>query len=143
MVSAPLMMSNDLACVPPQSKAILQNKDVLAVNQDMLGRMPFRFRVDNDTDVQLWRKELVGGAVAVAIVNMHDKATVPTGFNFDLRDAGFSPDTHVAIRNLYTGEDLSWQKGTFLSQAPIPPHGVQLLRLSYMPASYTSAAFRV
>merc|ERR1712072_1260596 len=118
------------------------NHEVLAVNQDALGRMPFRFRVDNDTDVQLWRKELVGGAVAVAIVNMHDNATVPIGFNFELREAGFSPDTHVAIRNVYTGEDLDWQKGTFLSQAPIPPHGVQLLRLSYMPASFTPVALR-
>merc|ERR1712100_831779 len=85
MVSAPLMMSNDLACLPAESKAILQNREVLAVNQDVLGRMPFRFRADNETDVQLWRKELVGGAVAVAIVNMHDDMTVPIGFEFNLR----------------------------------------------------------
>merc|ERR1712032_669913 len=94
MVSAPLMMSNDLTCLPESSKAILLNRDVLAVNQDLLGRMPFRFRVDAETDVQLWRKELVGGAVAVAIVNMHNSTTVPIGFNFNFRDAGFSPDTH-------------------------------------------------
>merc|ERR1712022_14418 len=42
MVSAPLMMSNDLTCVPASSKEILLNKDVLAVNQDLLGRMAFR-----------------------------------------------------------------------------------------------------
>merc|ERR1712124_230029 len=102
MVSAPLMMSNDLTCLSTESKAILLNREVLAVNQDALGRMPFRFRVENDTAVQLWRKELVGGAVAVAIVNMHDNVTVLTGFEFDLREAGFSPDTNVAIRNLYT-----------------------------------------
>jgi hypothetical protein len=137
MVSAPLMMSNDLTCgIPARSKAILQNRDVLAVNQDMLGRMPFRFRVDNGTDVQLWRKELVGGDVAVAIANMHDNLTVPSGFQFEFRAVGFSPETHVAVRNLYTGQDLGWQKGSFSSQAPIPPHGVQLLRLSYMPAPY-------
>merc|ERR1712151_660190 len=104
---------------------------------DLLGRMPFRFRVDNETDVQLWRKELVGGAVAVAIVNMHDDVTVPSGFEFDLGDAGFSPATHVAGRNLYTGEDLGWHKGTFVSQMPIPPHGVQFIRLAYKPAPYT------
>merc|ERR1711907_236891 len=103
-------MSNDLTCVPAQSKAILQNRDVLAVNQDILGRMPFRFRVDNDTDVQLWRKELIGGDVAVAIANMHDNLTVPSGFQFDFRAVGFSPDTHVAVRNLYTGQDLGWQR---------------------------------
>merc|ERR1712176_889280 len=102
MVSAPLMMSNDMTCLPASSKAILLNKDVIAVNQDELGRMPFRFSVNADTGVQLWRKELLGGAVAVAIVNMNNTVTVPVGFAFDFRDAGFSPDTHVAIRNLYT-----------------------------------------
>merc|ERR1719263_1282146 len=99
--------------------------------------MPFRFRVDTGTDVQLWRKELVGGAVAVAIANMHDNLTVPSGFQFEFRAVGFSPETHVAVRNLYTGQDLGWQKGSFSSQAPIPPHGVQLLRLSYMAAPCT------
>merc|ERR1712048_667264 len=139
----PLMMSNDLTCVPARSKAILLNKDVLAVNQDLLGRMAFRFRVDEDTGVQLWRKELVGGAVAVAIANMHDNTTVPTGFEFDLRDAGFSPDTHVVARNLYTGEELHSQQSSFKTEAEIPPHGVQLLRLSYAPVPYTPVAARV
>lgn len=136
MVSAPLFMSNDLACLPLSSKAILLNREVLAVNQDLLGRMPFRFRVDTSTGVQVWRKELVGGSVAIAIINLHTGRTVPVGFEFSLREVGFSPDTHVAVRNLYTGEDLGWQKGSFLTQAAIPPHGVQFLRLSYMQAAY-------
>jgi len=142
MASAPLMMSNDLTCVSASSKAILLNKDVLAVNQDLLGRMAFRFRVDGDSGVQLWRKELVGGAVAVVIANTHDNATVPSGFEFDLRDTGFSPDTHVAVRNLYTGEEFHWQQSSFKTQAPIPPHGVQFLRLSYAPAPYVPAGAR-
>merc|ERR1712151_204555 len=136
MVSAPLIMSNDLTCLSTSSKAILLNGEVLAVNQDLLGRMPFRFRLDAETNVQLWRKELLGGAVAAAIVNMHDNATVPAGFGFDLVEVGFSPDTHVAIRNLYTHEDLGWQTGSFVTQAPIPPHGVQFLRLAYKLTPY-------
>merc|ERR1712232_1175846 len=136
------MLSNDMTCVPASSKAILLNKDVLAVNQDLLGRMAFRFRVDHNTNVQLWRKELVGGAVAVAIANMHDNATVPIGFDFDLREAGFSPDTRVACRNLLAHEDLGCHKGSFLTQASIPPHGAQLLRLSYTLAPYTFAPAR-
>merc|ERR1712232_1403179 len=134
------MLSNDMTCVPASSKAILLNKDVLAVNQDLLGRMAFRFRVDHNTSVQLWRKELVGGAVAVAIANMHDNATVPTGFEFNLRDAGFSPDTHVAARNLYTGEELDLQRSSFKTVSEIPPHGVQFFRLSYSPVPYTPVA---
>merc|ERR1712113_1148163 len=112
------------------------NKDALAVNQDLLGRMAFRFRVDDETAVQLWRKELVGGAVAVAISNMNDTTAVPAGFAFNLRDAGFSPDTHVAVKNLYSGEEFCCQQNTFKIRSQIPPHGVQFLRLSYAPVAY-------
>ena len=37
--SAPLLMSNDLRDIKPEFKAILQNKHVIAVNQDPLGIM--------------------------------------------------------------------------------------------------------
>merc|ERR1712032_502012 len=132
MVSAPLMMSNNLTCIAESSKAILLNKEVVAVNQDLLGRMPFRFIMDEDSNVQVWRKELVGGAVAVAIANMNDTVAIPAGFGFDLLEVGFSPGTRVGVRNLYTGEDLKWQQGTFSTRSPIAPHGVQFLRLTYL-----------
>jgi alpha-N-acetylgalactosaminidase len=35
--SSPLIMSNDLRTITPEFKAILQNKDVIAVDQDPLG----------------------------------------------------------------------------------------------------------
>merc|ERR1712224_601500 len=126
-----------MTCLPETSKAILLNKEVLAVNQDLLGRMPFRFRVDAETSVELWRKELVGGDVAVAITNLNNTATVPVGFEFEFRSVGFSPDTHVAVRNLYSAEDLGTYQGSFVSSKTIPPHGVQFLRLKYSPAPYT------
>ena len=37
--SAPLYMSNDLRKLRPEFKAILQNKNVIAINQDKLGIM--------------------------------------------------------------------------------------------------------
>merc|ERR1712151_134590 len=115
---------------------------VLAVNQDLLGRMAFRFRLDDDTGVQLWRKELVGGAMGVAIANINDTATVPIGFEFDLRDAGFSPDTYVAASNLYAGKELNLQKSSFKTESQIPPHGVQFLRLSYAPVPFTPVSMK-
>jgi hypothetical protein len=35
--SSPLLMSNDLRSIKPEMKEILQNKEVIAVNQDKLG----------------------------------------------------------------------------------------------------------
>lgn len=37
ILAAPLLMSTDLKAINPQFKAILQNKDIIAVNQDSLG----------------------------------------------------------------------------------------------------------
>lgn len=37
ILAAPLIMSNDLGNVRPEFKEILQNKDIIAVNQDPLG----------------------------------------------------------------------------------------------------------
>lgn len=37
IMASPLIMSNDLRHVDPQFRAILQNADVIAVNQDGIG----------------------------------------------------------------------------------------------------------
>jgi hypothetical protein len=41
--------------IHPASKAILLNKGVLAINDDPLGRMPFRYSIDSLTGIELWR----------------------------------------------------------------------------------------
>ena len=51
LASAPLLMSNDLASVPAASRAILLNAEVLAIDQDPLGRMCFRYLDDMATTV--------------------------------------------------------------------------------------------
>ena len=37
MLASPLLMSNDLRSIPAESKAILLNKGIIAINQDPLG----------------------------------------------------------------------------------------------------------
>ena len=47
MWSSPLLMSNDLRDLKQEDKKLLQNKDVIAVNQDKLGKMAkFHGKVD-------------------------------------------------------------------------------------------------
>ena len=40
--------------VPSASKALLLNKEILQVNQDPMVRMPFRWRVDDGSNLQFW-----------------------------------------------------------------------------------------
>ena len=72
MASAPLLLSADLTNIPNSSMAILTNPLALKVNQDVQGRMPFRFISNGGPHggVDVWRKDLAGGDVAVAIVHM-------------------------------------------------------------------------
>ena len=132
MSHAPLFISNHVPSIPASSSAILLNKAVLAINADPLGRMPFRYSVDSVTGCELWRKELVGGAVAVAVANMGD-APLPTGLGLDLLEAGFSSDTRVALHDIFEAKDLGWHSFAFETMRPIPSHGVMLLLLEYSP----------
>ena len=102
----------------------------------------FRYSVDSvATGCELWRKELVGGAVAVAIANMGD-APLPAGLGLDLLEAGFSSDTRVAVHDVYEAGDLGWHTFVFKTLRPIPSHGVMLLLLEYSPQYGGRAAGR-
>lgn len=42
IMAAPLLMSNDLRDICPRSKALLQNRHIIAINQDPLGKQGYR-----------------------------------------------------------------------------------------------------
>lgn len=42
IMAAPLLMSNDLRDICPRSKELLQNKYIIAISQDPLGRQGYR-----------------------------------------------------------------------------------------------------
>jgi hypothetical protein len=60
MLSSPLMMSNDLPSIPPESKALLLNTEILAVSQDTTS---FTFNVTGD---HTYCRNLNGSAIALA-----------------------------------------------------------------------------
>ena len=52
MLAAPLFLSNDLRSIEPEIVQILQNRDVIAVDQDELGIQGRRFSVVNNIQVR-------------------------------------------------------------------------------------------
>jgi hypothetical protein len=64
MLSAPLMMSNDLPNIAPASKAVLLNAELIAINQDMT--FPGSFNV---TDDHTYCRNLAGRSIALAGVH--------------------------------------------------------------------------
>jgi hypothetical protein len=67
--AAPLIMGNDLRNISDASKAILLNKQAIAVSQDPAGKMGYRVNVSHDGHGEVWARQLVGGAVAVGAYN--------------------------------------------------------------------------
>ncbi len=67
MLAAPLMMGCDVRSMTDATKAILLNKDVIAIDQDALGKQGFR--VMRNDGIEAWKKPLTGKRVAIAFLN--------------------------------------------------------------------------
>ncbi|EGD81210.1 hypothetical protein PTSG_13159 [Salpingoeca rosetta] len=66
IVAAPLIMGNDVRNITASTRAILLNRDAIAVNQDPLGQAGFRISPKGATEV--WARNITN-AVAVALLN--------------------------------------------------------------------------
>jgi alpha-galactosidase len=101
MACSPLMVGCDVRTLDRETAALLMNREVLAVNQDRLGR-PAR-RAIQSGQCEIWKKLLVDGAVAVALVNRG-----PSNSDIILKasDIGLPNEPKLA-RNLWAREDIA------------------------------------
>jgi alpha-galactosidase len=121
ILAAPLLAGNDLSQMKPETAAILRNKEVIAIDQDPLGRQGDR--VSEVGPVEIWSKPLKGGDMAVALFNRDDTALPIT---LKLSDVGFGKSAKA--RDIWAAKDLGKIEGSYT--ADVPRHGVVLLRLS-------------
>lgn len=71
MLASPLMAGNDIANMTPETKTILMNKEMIAIDQDTLGRQATCYR-DNG-DYQIWTKTLANNERAICLLNKSDE----------------------------------------------------------------------
>jgi alpha-galactosidase len=86
MLAAPLLAGNDLPNMKPEIKAILTNPDVIAIDQDKLGKQGTR--AYSDGEVEVWTRHLAGGALAVAVLAAGDSRYSTHPFHLDLAKLG-------------------------------------------------------
>ena len=122
MLSAPLLAGNDLPHMKPEIKAILTNKDVIALDQDKLGRQASRVYSEGEVDV--WVKHLSGGATAVAIVNAGSDRVSTHPFHLSLAKLGITGP--VKGKDLWTGKDVELKDGMPIE---MPGHDILLVRI--------------
>ncbi len=66
MMAAPLILGNDIVNMSPEVKAVLMNRDVIAIDQDTLGIQGMRVERG---DVEVWLKPLAGSDWAFCLLN--------------------------------------------------------------------------
>ena len=123
MMAAPLIAGNDVAHMSPETRGILLNKDVIAIDQDPLGHAGRRVRKDGDLEV--WSRELADGGRAVLLLN-RGAAAAPV--RFSLAEVGYPDSLTMHARDLWSGREVGAVHGNYTAQA-VPSHGVVLLRL--------------
>ncbi len=123
MLASPLLAGNDLPNMKPEIKAILTNRDVIAIDQDALGQQASRIYADGE--VEVWARHLSGGAMAVAILNAGSDRVSTHPFHLDLAKLGL----HGAqqSKDLWTGQSV-----TLTQNMPItlPSHDILLVRIA-------------
>ena len=103
MMSAPLILSSDVAKLSPQAVAILSNHLVIGVDQDPMGKMSTLLRRSKNMDLLF--KKLSGGDYAVAVFN---RGTSPAEVDLRPADLGFAGTAacKVDAQDLWSGTEV-------------------------------------
>jgi len=120
LLAAPLLAGNDLTSMTPETIALLTNSEVVAIDQDRLGKQGDRVSVEGP--IEIWAKPLSDGSKAIGIFNRHPGALEAT---VDLNT--FALGSKLNARDLWKKQDLGRLKGTY--RTTIPGHGVVLLKV--------------
>jgi alpha-galactosidase len=86
MLAAPLLAGNNLSKLTPEVTAILTNRDVIAIDQDALGKQANR--IYDEGPVEIWSRPLSNGDVALAVFNFGEDETFLRGISLHLDQAG-------------------------------------------------------
>jgi alpha-galactosidase len=120
VLAAPLLAGNDLRDMKADTHDILSNKEVIAVDQDPLGRQGRRVRKDGELEV--WAKQMQDGSRAVALLN---RDTSEREIAVSWEDIGYPGHLSAAVRDLWQAKDLGQFTGKF--SARVAPHAVVMV----------------
>jgi alpha-galactosidase len=132
MQAAPLIAGNDLRKMSKETKDILTNKEIIAVDQDAAGIQGFKHSMSDSVDT--WLKPLQDGGWAVCFLNRSLKPkSIDTNWQTivitdTVSKRVFDPVTVVyRVRDLYRQQELGVTTKSL--KALIPSHDVLMLRL--------------
>ena len=130
MLAAPLMAGNDLENMSKETHGILTNANLIAIDQDTLGKQAICAR--EVAGYEIWIKPLVKEGKAACLLNRSDEEkTVCVDFNYLLTENGdyWHKDKYELkdyhITDLWENIEAKMDKSG-LSTVKIPPHSVKV-----------------
>lgn len=122
LLAAPLIAGNDVRSITPEIRAILTNRDVIAIDQDALGREGFRYRIDPEKEI--WIKPLSHREWAACILNTSPRQA---DLSVDWESCTFLTERYYHVFNLWTGHEVGRTVDHISEQ--VDSHGALLYRL--------------
>ena len=122
MMTSPLMAGNDIAHMDENTRSILLNKEVIAVDQDKLGVQGRRVWKEGNREV--WVKPLAGGGRALLLFNRGD---APASIRATADQLGWPAGVRAKVRDLWGHKDVGRWAGSI--EATVEPHGVAMFRI--------------
>ncbi len=123
MLAAPLMIGCDVRKMDDATKTILLNKDVIAIDQDSLGKQGYR--VMRKDGLEAWKKPLSGNRVAIAFLNRNSSAATLT---VSQKDVELDPQVHYKAYDVWKHATVPQTMKTL--SADLAPHECQVFVLS-------------
>ncbi len=132
MMAAPLIAGNDVRAMMDSTRdatatrEILLNKEVIAVDQDSLGRQGTIVQA-SPSELQVWVKPLADGSRAVLLFN---RASVPSTISANWGRVGLKT-RRARVRDLWAHTESAAVENFYA--ATVPSHGVVMLRVWSVP----------
>lgn len=120
LLSAPLLIGCDISKLDDFTLNLLTNDEVIAVDQDILGKQAQQ-KIKTD-DTEIWVKDLEDGSKAIGVFNMSENYA-----NIKLNFVEIGLNGSFKIRDLWRQKDLGVFKNDFPTS--VPPHGVTFIKL--------------
>jgi alpha-galactosidase len=139
LLAAPLLIGCPLDQIDSFTLNLLTNSEVIAINQDPLGKPASLVKLDEN--YQIWKKPLEDGSFALGVFNVRPLGNIPTEYfrwgdeqalhiELDLKD--LQMDNPVNVRDIWRQQNVGLWKGK--KSFHIPHHGVYLLKLTPLAA---------
>jgi alpha-galactosidase len=123
LAPSPMMLGMNLPDNDPWTLALITNDEILAVNQDSLGKQAIRQpRAGMSAVSEVWVRDMADGSKVIGLFN---RIGVQMPIRVEWRDIGVK--STKSVRDLWLRKDLPHLGAGY--EATIGPHGAVLLRV--------------